>query len=114
MLSSKGISTASAIVAVNAPKKARRGCIKKRAKEKVATKQPKLPSKLFGDFKKFRLPLDFPTIAATVSPIDKNDSAIKAISGEKIAMEKIDDIIKYVAPVKSLCSCFLKIRPNIL
>lgn len=114
ILSSKGISVASAMVAVSAPKNARTGCIKKIANEKVATKQARLPSRLFGVFINFLFPCDFPTTAATVSPIDKNDRATKAISGEKIAIQKIDAIIRYVAPVKSLCSCFLKISPNIL
>ena len=114
ILSSRGISVASATVAVIAPKNARTGCIKKIANEKVATKHARLPSKLLGVFKNCLFPCDFPTMAATVSPIAKNDNAIKAISGVKIAIQNTDDIIRYVAPVKSLCSCFLKISPNIL
>ena len=100
MLSFIGIRENSATVAEIAPTNATMGTLysvgfrKKTANNKVAEKQAILPSKLFFVPSSFLFPNEIPIKAAAVSPIARKESAIKAISLGKMAMQRIVEIIK--------------------
>ena len=112
-LSSIGKRENSAKVVAIEPKKAIKGLIKNSAKINVPAKQAILPSKLFFVPNSFLLPKGSPIIAAKVSPIDKKQREIKAISEGKIAIQNIEDMRRYVAPVNSCASCLRNIMPKI-
>ena len=78
MLSSIHVGKDSAIDAADAPENAMIGSMYRRAKMNVPAKQAMLPSNVLLLPNSFLLPSFNPTRAASVSPIAKNDMAIKA------------------------------------
>lgn len=93
MLSSTGILVISAIAVERAPKNATSGGKKKSPKMNVLRKQASPPSRLFLVPKSFLFPADIPTMAAKVSPMDKNAMEQKHIFGLRKATQMTEETI---------------------